>query len=137
MASLAIAASPMPRRAWDLLPVELRRMVLERRYANDTHSSSLEQHNKPSTLATVCREWSNFFEEKTFQNLTLHQSDVAEFGKLVQGGRRSFVKWIWLRLELPEYDCECCNKEESAAEVAAHKVIFTNAVCDLFKVLST
>ncbi len=90
-----------------------------------------------SAYATVCREWNNFFERETFNHLILHQSDVPELGSIVQGQRKTFVKRIWLRLELPEYDCESCNKQQSTEEFKDHKFLFTNAVWDLFAFLST
>lgn len=103
---------------------------------NKQPTSSWRQHNQ-STYATVCREWQYFFERTNFQRLTVHQSDLLELGRIVQGQRRMFVKWIWLRLELPEYDCECCNMQESSEEIQSHNIVFTNAIWDLFAILST
>ena len=103
---------------------------------NKQLTSSWRQHNQ-STYAAVCREWQYFFERTNFQHLTIHQSDLLKLGRIVQGQRRMFVKWIWLRLELPEYDCERCNKQESSEEIQSHNFVFTNAIWDLFAILST
>lgn len=103
---------------------------------NKQSTSPWRKHNQ-SAYAAVCREWQYFFERINFQCLTIHQSDLLELGRIVQGQRRMFVQWIWLRLELPEYDCECCSKQESSKEIRSHNFVFTNALWDLFAILST
>ncbi|KAL6804956.1 hypothetical protein GGI42DRAFT_323251 [Trichoderma sp. SZMC 28013] len=70
-------------------------------------------------------------------HLTLHQSDLADFGKIMQdSNRRMSVTFICLRIELPEYDCQKCKKGESPNEVRANQHLFTTAVWDLFLILS-
>lgn len=88
--------------------------------------------------ATVSREWQEFFERWTFRHLTLHQSDLAEFGKIMQdnNNRQMSVKFVCLRIELPEYDCKKCKKGKSPKEVRANQRLFTTAVWDLFFILS-
>ena len=104
---------------------------------NNKQPASPSRQHSQSAYAAVCREWQYFFERINFQRLSIHQSDLLELGRIVQGQRRMFVKWIWLRLELPEYDCECCNKQESSKEIRSHNFVFTNALWDLFAILST
>ncbi|RYP24044.1 hypothetical protein DL765_000772 [Monosporascus sp. GIB2] len=72
----------------------------------------------------------------TFQRLILHQAEISDFHKIVQGRRRPLLEWIWLRLELPEYDCERCDQQESTYEKKINNITFTNALWDFFKVLS-
>jgi hypothetical protein len=118
---------------WEHLPLELRIMIFKMVLDPPVERTQYIQ----SACATVCREWNYFFERETFNHLILHQLDVAEFCRIVQGQRKTFVKRIWLRLELPEYDCESCNKRQSTEEFKDHKFLFTNAVWDLFAFLST
>ncbi|OCK87716.1 uncharacterized protein K441DRAFT_648073 [Cenococcum geophilum 1.58] len=123
---------------WGRLPPELRMIALEMLVEpNSEQSTSPWRKHNQSAYAAVCREWQYFFERTNFQRLTIHQSDLLELGRIVQGQRRMFVKWIWLRLELPEYDCKCCNKQESSKEIRSHNFVFTNALWDLFAILST
>lgn len=92
---------------------------------------------KLSACAAVCREWQHLFETETFGDLTLHQADVYKFGSLVQGRRKSLLRWLWLRLELAEYDCEECRVPETITEDRANKFVLTHAVWELFDTLSS
>ncbi|RMJ11978.1 hypothetical protein CDV36_008357 [Fusarium kuroshium] len=128
----------MPRRpasslaSWERLPGELKLMIV--RHA--VSSSKQVQSPKLSACAAVCQEWQHLFEAETFADLTLHQSDVSEFAALVQGRRRPLLRWLWLRLELAEYDCKKCSVPETIAEDRVNKFILTNAVWELFDILS-
>ncbi|KAK7740668.1 hypothetical protein SLS53_005136 [Cytospora paraplurivora] len=72
-----------------------------------------------------------------FENLILHQSDIQEFSKIVKGSRMFYLQYIWLRLELPTYDCQSCQTEESKEDIRSHNLIYTNAIWDLFEILSS
>ncbi|RYP78817.1 hypothetical protein DL770_006826 [Monosporascus sp. CRB-9-2] len=89
-----------------------------------------------SSRAAVCREWQVFFERITFQQLILYQADIRDFHKIVQGRRRPLLEWVWLRLELSEYDCERCDRRVSTYEKKTNNITFTDALWDLFKTLS-
>ncbi|EHK21159.1 uncharacterized protein TRIVIDRAFT_51771, partial [Trichoderma virens Gv29-8] len=99
---------------------------------------SQEDNRKRAAYAAVSPEWKYYFEAKSFLHLTLHQSDLPDFGKIVQrDNRQIFVNFICLRLQLPEYDCSKCRERESPEEVRANQSLFTNAVWQLFSILST
>lgn len=123
---------------WGRLPPELRRRILglldERKYYRVFPK---QQPTHQATYAIVCREWKQHFESVTFQALTLNQSDMHDFDKIVKGSRREKIQWIWLRLELPKYTCKSCKKQESPKEIRRNNLIFTNAIWDLFSILST
>lgn len=90
-----------------------------------------------AVLATVSRDWQDFFEGQLFRRLTLKTTlDIETFAKLVQGRRRVHVKWVWLRVELPMYDCQQCHRVDTPEDVLVQKQIFTNLVWNLFNVLS-
>lgn len=76
-----------------------------------------------------------FFERFTFESLTLHQNDIHYFGEIVKGHRKTFVRHIWLRLELLEYDCPKCKEVESEAETNANNKTFSVAVYSLFNII--
>uniref|UniRef100_A0A8H7K9M4 F-box domain-containing protein n=1 Tax=Bionectria ochroleuca TaxID=29856 RepID=A0A8H7K9M4_BIOOC len=131
--------------SWSSLPPELQievcRMLLEPE-SNSVSDAGIPDHmTRPrilSTCAVVCQGWQAYFEKENFKRLILHQDDVSRFGKiLARHQRTSFVRWIWLRIELPTYDCSRCGTPESTDEDVANKYIFTNAVWDLLGTLST
>ncbi|CAG9944810.1 unnamed protein product [Clonostachys rosea f. rosea IK726] len=130
--------------SWSSLPPELQievcRMLLEPE-SNSVSDAGIPDHmTRPrilSTCAVVCQGWQAYFEKENFIRLILHQDDVSRFGKiLARHQRTSFVRWIWLRIELPTYDCSRCGTESTDEDVA-NKYIFTNAVWDLLGTLST
>ncbi|KAL1852834.1 hypothetical protein Daus18300_011997 [Diaporthe australafricana] len=126
-------------RGWNCLPSEVQDMVLER-CTWQTHSEArlLAGTNQLAALTTVCRDWKDFFEGKLFQRLTLKtEADIQTLAQLVQGRRRAHVKWIWLRIELPMYDCQQCHRLETRDDIQIQKATFTNCVWNLFDVLST
>lgn len=122
---------------WTSLPGELRTRVFEvlQESYNDHTSNSKPQKHERAAYAAVSRQWQRFFEPDNFERLILHQSDVAELGKIVQGQRRTYVRWIWLRLVLPEYSCDKCDTKETPQELASHDSLFTDALWDLFAIL--
>lgn len=126
-------------RGWNSLPTELQDMILERcAWQSNGEATSLGGKDHLAAFATVCRDWQEFFEGKLFQRLTLKtEADVQSFAELVQGRRRAHLKWIWLRVELPMYDCPQCHGLETMQEMQIQKSIFTNLVWNLFGVLST
>ena len=95
---------------WLHLSAKLQMMILEDlRDLLDKEPRSNTQKIKGPLYAVTCREWQHFFEKESFRYMTLHQSDICEFGRIVQGERKAYVQWIWLRLELPKYDCSKCD----------------------------
>lgn len=123
---------------WSRLPTELHDMILERStWPTHSEARSLTEPHQLAVLATVSRDWKDFFEANLFQRLTLKTDvDIATFADMVQGRRRAYVEWIWLRVELPMYDCQQCHRLETREDIQAHQVIFTNLVWHLYDVLS-
>ncbi|TPX08927.1 uncharacterized protein E0L32_009631 [Thyridium curvatum] len=126
---------------WTRLPPEIRLMVLEqvRESAKGQLASRGKRTYEMSIYATVCREWQSFFEKENFKRLILHQSDIFLFGAFTHGQqqRRAWIEWIWLRIELPQYDCKKCQKAETLDEIRNNNIVFTKAVWGLFNILST
>ncbi|QYS98028.1 hypothetical protein H0G86_005227 [Trichoderma simmonsii] len=127
--------------SWMYLPPELRLMILKKlSYLIywSKEGDAQEQRREKCSYAAVSREWQEFFERWTFRHLTLHQSDLAELGKIIQdnSNRQMSVQFICLRIELPKYGCKKCKKGESPIEVRTNQRLFTTAVYDLFFILS-
>lgn len=125
-------------RGWYCLPKELQYMVLEHyTWHIRSEASRLAGTDQLVVLTTVCRDWQDFFEGKLFQRLTLKtEVDIQTFAHLVQGRRRVRVEWIWLRIELPMYDCQQCHRLETREDIQVQKAIFTNLIWKLLNVLS-
>ncbi|KAK1245976.1 hypothetical protein MKX07_005045 [Trichoderma sp. CBMAI-0711] len=88
-----------------------------------------------AAYASVCREWNDFFEKANFEKLILHQDDILMLSQIVPRCG-ALVRWIWLRIELPSYDCSLCNQPESVEEDKINKCLFTDAIWGLFEILS-
>jgi hypothetical protein len=113
-----------------------RRKISKRRIDQSVRNSTYPRPDHLSAYAFVCREWQNFFELTSFQRMTLHQSDLPESAKVVQGERRIFVQWIWLHLELPEYKYRSFRKAKTSLEVSRHNETFSSALWNLVTILS-
>lgn len=116
---------------WHDLPPEIRVMVLE------MVSLPGNNHGDRSAYAAVSREWQTFFEKENFQRLVLHQSCLPDFDRIVRRHRRRILRYVWLRVTLPQYDCRSCQLYESKSEATNNNQIFTNAIWELLKVLGS
>lgn len=125
--------------SWKALPFELRVMVIEMLAwpGPGAKSTSVLKEAKLAPYSYVSRQWNSLVEPIQFKRLILGKSDIFDFGKIVTGPRMAYVQHIWLRLELPTYDCQSCQTEESKDEMQSHNVTYSNAIWDLFEVLSS
>lgn len=137
--------------SWSVLPAELRWKVFEnltiskrRAYQSpedrraERKRTTQSERGLQSQYAAVNTEWQTYFELANFGHLILDYSDVCDFNDIVSGCHRGrLVRWIWLRVQLPEYGCGQCSKPESPKEQKAHEVRFTTALWELFYSLAT
>lgn len=86
--------------------------------------------------ATVCREWQEIFEEKTFKQIQLSQRRLLGFSEIIRGRRRKLINHIWLRVEYPCYDCSRCRTCESKEEEYENSQILGQTIQNLFVILS-
>jgi hypothetical protein len=110
------------------LPAEIRLMVLEA----TTHL----KHRGWSSLASVCKEWQRFIEERNFHRLKLRVSCLDEFQHMIIR-QRELVRYIQLDIELRKYTCRCCEWEESDSWKSSNNSVIRDAVWKLFSALST
>lgn len=89
------------------------------------------------TLPGVCRRSALpsiangklFLRPRNFRHLILRHTDVTRFCWAVSRAHIPYlVRWIWLRVELPEYGCDKCSQEESTEEETANEIRFTRAL---------
>ncbi|PVH74316.1 hypothetical protein DL98DRAFT_604817 [Cadophora sp. DSE1049] len=115
--------------SWHRLPLEIRLAVLE---------VLLQDGCRLAVFATVSREWQTIIEKHNFSRIKLTSSRVAQLGSMVPHKRRSLVRYIWLCLELPEYDCSECEPQDpdSWGLSDAENSLVTTAFQDLFTTLS-
>ncbi|PON23059.1 hypothetical protein TGAM01_v208064 [Trichoderma gamsii] len=122
--------------ALDALPTEIQLLILK---------ALVKDGYTLSHLAAVSRDWQAEIERYNFARIKLTPSRLAGFGPMVHRNR-ALVQYIWLCLELEEYDCTKCAptgrlSEDEMVEMYAindttHGPI-TTAFENLFAVLST
>ncbi|CCT63701.1 uncharacterized protein FFUJ_05145 [Fusarium fujikuroi IMI 58289] len=117
--------------SWNSLPPEIRQMVLQ---------SAISQSPFPTTpvLATVSRDWQDFFERSTFKDLALTNGDLYVFASAIRGNvtRLGYIRTLRLRINLMPYSSRSKEKTESATNITQNNRIFTQALAVLLKVLS-
>jgi hypothetical protein len=114
--------------SWHCLPAEIRLVVLE---------ILLQDGCSLADFATVSREWQTIIERHNFSRIKLTSSRLANFGLMVRRNR-SLVRYIWLCLELQEYNCTECEPQypELWGLSNADNTLITTAFLDLFSALS-
>ena len=111
--------------SWGSLTPEIRLMILKAL----THGGSCARY------ATVCREWHQVIEQKTFSRLRLTTPRIAGLRDL-NHRQRGLVRYIWLCTELQEYDCSQCEDMETGTWYDSNMDIVGRAIQDLFSILS-
>lgn len=115
--------------SWLSLPAEIRLQIL----------GVIAQHKQPgwAALASVCKEWQFFMEERNFHLLELRVSCLDDFERLViQQGRP--VQHIRFEIELPEYACDCYERDpREDPDADLNMLAIREGIWKLFRVLST
>ncbi|KAF5699332.1 hypothetical protein FMUND_14813 [Fusarium mundagurra] len=120
--------------SWKSLPLEIRRMVFQ---------SALSLSPSPTTpvLATVSREWQEFFERSTFRDLALTSGDLYAFASAIKGKgnvtRLGYIRTLRLRINLMPYSSRLQYRAENATDITQNNRIFTQAIAVLLKVLAS
>jgi hypothetical protein len=115
--------------SWCCLPAEIRISVVE---------VLLQGGCGLAGFATVSREWQTVFERHNFARIKLTSSRLPDFGSIVYRNR-ALVRYVWLCLELEEYDCTKCAPKalDMMALSNTDNILITTAFLDLFSALST
>lgn len=139
--------------SWPSLPPALRVRIFQHIYsaeANKTRPYASPAFRKirrhfldlasETRYASVNSEWQQYFEAENFQRLILDHTDIVDFGKIVTRRstryRANLIRWIWLRVTLPEYDCSQCSQPQTNDGQVADETRITTAVWHLFRYLS-
>ena len=114
--------------SWHRFPAEIRLMVLK---------VLLQVGCSLADFATVSREWQTIIERHNFSRIKLTSSRLANFGSMVHRNR-GHVSYIWLCLELQEYNCTECEPQDPDlwGLSNADNTLITTAFLDLFSTLS-
>ncbi|PQE16276.1 Oxoglutarate iron-dependent oxygenase protein [Rutstroemia sp. NJR-2017a WRK4] len=116
--------------SWHCFPAEIRLTILE---------VLLQDGCSLADFATVSREWQTIIELHNFSRIKLRSSRLADFGSMVYRNR-SVVRYIWLCLELQEYDCTECEPQMEDPDLLrlsdADNALIIKAFQDLFSELS-
>jgi hypothetical protein len=104
--------------SWERLPLEISRIILET--VADDYNSETEPYAR-ADYASVCQEWQAFFERRTFRRLVLDQERIHELERyMCQDAtryRQDYLKHLFLRVRLGEYDCTTCEQKETARSI--------------------
>ncbi|KAK1253852.1 hypothetical protein MKX07_001929 [Trichoderma sp. CBMAI-0711] len=124
-----MSSAPSSEKSWDRLPPEIRHQILQ---------SLLGQggsHLAP--YAAVSREWQAVIEPHTFARIRLTPSRIEEFESMLHRNK-AHVRYIWLCLELMEYDCYMCAPMDPLLRGFRNTDSFKvmTALLDVFTVLS-
>ena len=99
---------PIMASSWRSLPPEIRLLILEciiPRYGLE--ETTTDRGFPPaSLLATVCKEWQNFFERRTFRRMDLRATDLQAFSKTVLGEnaiRLNYMSSVSLTIKLATF----------------------------------
>lgn len=127
-----LAAEPT---SWVSLPIELRHMILSL-VSLPARVERSDRDGSPRTAryAAVSREWQLFFEARTFRRLVLGTDPVDAFRAIVErdSTRLGYIRKLWLRVQLPRYDCRDCD----AAEDEATRTRYVRAILPIMFVVS-
>lgn len=114
---------------WARLPFELHRKILQILTYDELKSKLLAEY------AVVCKSWQAQIEEINFQELVVKHADIAELESIVDGPRRTYLKHLWLNIELDKYPHRLRLTPENEEEQESNNFKFTMALFDLFQVL--
>ena len=112
--------------SWCPLPAEFRILVLE---------VLLQDGCSLASFATVSREWQEIIERHNFARIKLTTSRLVDFGSIIHRNR-ALVRYVWLCLELQEYDCTECAPKLLGSISDTDNTMITTAFQDLFSTLS-
>ncbi|KAI2614923.1 hypothetical protein GGR54DRAFT_324318 [Hypoxylon sp. NC1633] len=97
--------------------------------ARDSSKSGL------AAYASVSKEWQSFFEKRLYSRLVVTQSCLEGFETHIHR-QKALVKHIFLRIDLPNYNCELCGGSFRKTKAPQHTII-EFAIGTLFRILST
>lgn len=115
--------------SWIYLPAELRNLILK---------TLLQTGNRVAGLAAVSPEWQAMIEARNFARIKLTAPRLADFDSMTRRNR-ALVRYIWLCLELREYDCTQCEPHQvNVIELTSpDNIMLITAFQRLFSTLST
>ena len=88
--------------SWGHFSVEIRNRILETILQNNCNWGS---------CAAVSREWQAVIEHHNFSRIHLTPGRIVDLNEMTLRNR-DLVRYVWLRLELEEYDCVDCAPED-------------------------
>lgn len=116
--------------SWACFPPEIRLTILE---------NLLQDGCTVALFATVSREWQAVIERHNFARIKLTPSRLVDLNRMVHRNR-SHVRYLWLCLELEEYDCTACGIQPEFYNLHvsdADNILIATAFQNLFSALST
>lgn len=97
--------------------------------------SLIQTRGSIAHLASVCREWQAVIERENFSRLKLTLPRLTAF-KDIATPKRSYVEYFRLCIDLQEYDCSECERDETEIWWENNTEIVRDAIREAFGVLS-
>lgn len=105
---------------WYQLPPEIRNMILHE-ICEVRNRKTTGKVQRLAGYATVCLEWQRFFEPVNFRRVTLDYDGLETFSEMVKESQRThrlnYIKHLWFRIKLPEYDYSVCFDAENRVTI--------------------
>lgn len=83
----------------------------------------------------ISQAWKHAIERIAFRKIILDSIHIDAFDTILRGDRRRFLKDLTLRIEIPSYYPNTCNRLERAAERKTKNEVFTTTIAKLLFVL--
>ncbi|KAF5011673.1 hypothetical protein FDECE_2248 [Fusarium decemcellulare] len=113
---------------WDLIPAEIRQMILK---------CLLHDGFNLASLATVSREWQTVIEQYNFARIKVTPLSLSDLDQMTSRNRK-LVRYVWFCVELETYDCTRCTLGNDDWEdvTVEDDALVTRAIQGLFSALS-
>src|SRR4051812_37390884 len=92
--------------SWHSLPAELRSPIWACLQAEP-------REHELTNYSLVSKEWQVDFERVLFHSLEITTTDLPQFGEILQGRRRQWLRRLWFRALLPGYHWKLNRREEN------------------------
>ncbi|KAF4464872.1 hypothetical protein FALBO_8304 [Fusarium albosuccineum] len=113
---------------WDLIPAEIRQMILK---------CLLHDGFNLASLATVSREWQTVIEQYNFARIKVTPLSLSDLDQMTSRNRK-LVHYVWFCVELETYDCTRCTLGNDDWEdvTVEDDALVTRAIQGLFSALT-
>ncbi|KAK8859998.1 hypothetical protein PGQ11_010732 [Apiospora arundinis] len=124
---------------WPQIPHEIKEKIWGYLGSKNLEENEVDDAISYPVLATVSKEWQEYFESITFKSLKVDEGRIEALDRIVSSSPRrvGVLRHLHLQIQLLPYDCLESGWRESLCEANANNIIFSNAVTALFKTMKS